>query len=118
METTPPEEMIYQTNVRCRPEHYAPPPSSLSLREEEDVGAAIWPPVEVRRCRFIASDDPPAALPPIRLVGDIRDPDRLLGIALVVEDRGRVPDAASLGREDPLREAPCGVPEARLLQRK
>ena len=98
--------------VRCIPNqherssrHYTPPPSSLSLREEDDEGGAIWPPVEVRRCRFIDMA-PPAALPPTLLVGDIDDAEKPLGIELVVEDRGRDEDAASLGREaPPLREA-------------
>ena len=73
--------------------------------------------MEVRRCRFIARD-PPAALPPIRLVGDSRDPVNPLGIALVVEDRGRVPEAANFGSEAPLRDALCGVPDARFLHEK
>ena len=91
--------------------YYTPTLSSLSLRDEE---VEIWGPAEVRRCRFMASE-PPAALPPIRLVGDSREPDSPLGIALVVEDRGRVPEAANLGRVAPLRDALCGVPDARFL---
>lgn len=70
----------------------------------------------MRRCRFIATD-PPAALPPIRLVGENRDEDALLGNPLVVEERGRFEDAAILGSEVfPLREALCGVPDARFLR--
>ena len=59
---------------------------------------------------------PAAALPPMRLVGESREPARPLGIALVVDERGRVPDAASLGRAAPLRDALCGVPDARFLR--
>ena len=89
--------------------------SSWSFREEEEV--EICGPAEVRRCRFIAID-PPAALPPMRLVGDSREPASALGIALVVEDRGRVPEAASLGSAAPLRDALCGVPDARFLSKE
>ena len=69
----------------------------------------IWALVDVRRCRFIASDPPappaapPAPAPPIRLVGDILN---ALGIELVVEDLGLPPVAASFGPvAPPLREA-------------
>ena len=102
----------YQRQQHRAREGYTPTlVSSLSLREEEEE---IWGPAEVRRWRFIASD-PPAALPPMRLVGDNREPDNPLGIALVVEDLGRVPEAANFGNEAPLREALCGVPDARFL---
>ena len=87
--------------------------SSLSFREDA-VDVIIWAPAEVRRCRFI--DPAAAALAPIRLVGDIRVPDSPPDIELVVDDRGRVDDAASFGNDDPpFRDALCGVPDARFL---
>ena len=87
--------------------------SSPSLREEEDD--IICAPAEVRRCRFIAPAA--AALGPMRLVGDRRDADTAAAdMPPVVDERGRVDDAASLGSEEPpFREALCGVPEARFL---
>ena len=106
--------MWYRT-TREHETHYTPDVSSLSFRDEPVTSA----PAEVRRCRFI---DPPAALPPIRLVGDIRDPALPAAapdIAPVVEERGRVDDAASFGSDEPpLREALWGVPDARFLRRK
>ena len=90
--------------------------SSLSFREDA-VDVIIWAPAEVRRCRFI--DPAAAALAPIRLVGDIRVPDSPPDIELVVDDRGRVDDAASFGNDDPpFRDALCGVPDARFLHKK
>ncbi len=101
----------YRKRKRNR-KHYTPVESPLSLREDEDnISAAA----EVRRCRFIATE-PPAALPPIRLVGDRREPESPLDIPPVVEDRGRVEDAANFGRDEPpFRELLCGVPDARFL---
>lgn len=91
--------------------NYTPTTSPLSLR---DAVGSTWPPVEVRRCRFMATE--PAALPPMRLVGEYREEDRPPGIPVVVDDRGRVEEAASFGRELlDLREALCGVPDARFL---
>lgn len=102
----------HTTHTHTRSTYYTPTLSALSLRDDEED---IWGPAEVRRCRFIASD-PPVALPPIRLVGDSREPDSPLGIALVVDDRGRVPEAASLGSDaPPFRDPLCGVPDARFL---
>ena len=62
--------------------------------------------LDVRRWRFIESG-PPAALPPILLVGDMRVPETLFELELVVDDLGREDDEASLGRlaDAPLREA-------------
>lgn len=80
---------------------------------EEDEGCN---PLEVRRCRFIASVAPlPGDDPiPTRLPGDPGSP---VGILLVVLDRGRVDDEASLGRLLPavLRTGPFGAPEVRFL---
>ena len=88
--------------------------SSLSLREADDETKG---PAEVRRCRFIEPAD--AALAPMRLVDDKRVADTPPDTELVVEDRGRVDDAASLGREEPpFREALCGVPDARFLAKR
>jgi hypothetical protein len=86
---------------------------------EEDEGCN---PLEVRRCRFIASvaplpeDDPT----PTRLPGAMRDPGSPVGILLVVLDRGRVDDEASLGRLllAVLRTGPFGAPEVRFLNMK
>ena len=65
--------------------------------------------MEVRRCRFIDSDDEAT---PIRLAGDSRVFD---GIELVVEARGRF-WAAIFGRPELFfLDDPCGVPEARFL---
>lgn len=66
-------------------------------------------PLEVRLWRFIAIEP----VPP----GAIRAPASPVGMLLVVFDRGRAADAASLGRPDPpLREGPLGAPDARFLQ--
>ena len=56
----------------------------------------------------------PVAFPPIRLVGENRDDPP--GKPLVVDERGRVEEAASFGNDEfVFREALCGVPDARFL---
>ena len=78
--------------------------------------ADVAPPVEIRRCRFIAREAPEAGPPPNRFVGENRDEGELLGNPEVVEDRGRVEEAAVLGNEAfPFLEALWGVPDARFL---
>jgi hypothetical protein len=72
--------------------------SSLSFRV---VVVSPGAPVEMRRCRFMESDPPAAALPPTRLVGENRDEDALLGRPVVVEDRGLVDEAAIFGSAAP-----------------
>ena len=87
------------------------------MREDVEFDETICAPADVRRCRFI--DPAAAALAPIRLVGDRRVVELPPGAAPVVDDRGRVEDAASLGREEPpFREALCGVPDARFLNKQ
>ena len=94
--------------------HYTAAAVASSLSFRDDVDVIICAPAEVRRCRFI--DPAAAALAPIRLVGDIRVPDSPADIELVVDDRGRVEDAASFGSDEPpFRDALCGVPDARFL---
>lgn len=101
---------MFSTNIQ-EDEDYTPTASPLSFR---DVDGSICAPVDVRRCRFMASE--PAALPPTRPVGENRELMRLPGTPVVVELRGRVDEAASLGNaEFDLREALCGVPDARFL---
>jgi len=85
-----------------------------SLRVE-DEGCK---PLEVRRCRFIASVAPPPGDDPIpiRFPGVMRDPASPVGILLVVLDRGRADNEASLGRLlAALRTGPFDAPEVRFL---
>lgn len=85
-------------------------PSSPGLRPDD---VCIDTLVEVRLWRFM---DTLAAPAPIRALGDIREPCRPIGIELVVAARGRLADEEILGSPaPPLRDAPCGVPEARFL---
>lgn len=92
-------------------DNHTPSPSPLSFRDDD---GSICAPAEVRLCRFMASE--PAALPPIRLVGENREDDNPPGRPVVVDDRGRVAEAASFGStEFALREALWGVPDARFL---
>ena len=87
------------------------------MRDDVEFDETICAPADVRRCRFI--DPAAAALAPMRLVGDKRVAEVPPGVPVVVDDRGRVEDAASLGREEPpFREALCGVPDARFLDRQ
>jgi hypothetical protein len=59
------------------------------------------------------------ALPPIRLPGDNREPGRASGVLLVVDERGRVEDEASLGSTELFLRVPeFGAPEARFLKDK
>ena len=70
-------------------------------------------PVDVRRCRFIASAPAVAPLSSMRLPGDSFVP---VYIFPVVDERGRVEEEAIFGKPDvPLRDVPFGVPEARFL---
>ena len=75
------------------------------------------PSADVRLCRLRAKD-PTAALAPIRLPGDNREPGRARGVLLVVDERGRVEDEASLGSTEFLRAPALGAPEARFLKDK
>ena len=60
-----------------------------------------------------------AALAPIRLPGDSREPGRARGVLLVVDERGRFEDETSFGRPGLLLRAPeFGAPEARFLKDK
>jgi hypothetical protein len=59
-----------------------------------------------------------AAPAPIRLPGDNREPGRARGVLLVVDERGRVEDEASLGSTEFLRAPALGAPEARFLKDK
>jgi hypothetical protein len=74
--------------------------------------------VDVRLCRLRAKDPATAAPGPIRLPGDSRDPGRAIGVLLVVDERGRVEDEASLGSTEFLRAPTLGAPEARFLRDK
>jgi hypothetical protein len=76
------------------------------------------PSVDVRLCRFRAKDPATAAPAPIRLPGDNREPGRARGVLLVVDERGRVEDEASLGSTEFLRAPALGAPEARFLKDK
>ena len=76
------------------------------------------PSADVRLCRLRAKDPATAAPAPIRLPGDNREPGRARGVLLVVDDRGRVEDEASLGSTEFLRAPALGAPEARFLKDK
>jgi len=100
--------------TRQRPSHgvkheitHVPAPSA-SLRTK-----APGPSVDVRLCRLRAKDPATAAPAPIRLPGDNREPGRASGVLLVVDERGRVEDEASLGSTELLRAPALGAPEAR-----
>lgn len=89
---------------------HGPTPSSPGLRPDVCIDTLA----EVRLWRFM--DTLFAAPAPIRALGDIRDPCRPIGIELVVAARGRLADEDILGSPPPpLRDVPCGVPEARFL---
>ena len=91
---------------------YAPAPSA-SLRTK-----APGPSVDVRLCRLRAKGPGTTAPAPIRLPGDNREPGRASGVLLVVDERGRVEDEASLGSTEFLRAPALGAPEARFLRDK
>ena len=92
-------------------QYHEPMPSSPGLRPDD---ACIDTLVEVRLWRFM--DTLLAAPAPTRVLGDSREPCRPIGIELVVAARGRLADEEILGSPaPPLRDAPCGVPEARFL---
>jgi hypothetical protein len=74
--------------------------------------------VDVRLCRLRAKDPATAAPAPIRLPGDNREPGRASGVLLVVDERGRIEDEASLGSTEFLRAPALGAPEARFLRDK
>jgi hypothetical protein len=109
-----------QWKARWRPSHgvnhestHVPAPSA-SLRTR-----APGPPVEDRLCLLRARDPGIVALPPIRLPGDNREPGRASGVLLVVDERGRVEDEASLGSTELFLRVPeFGAPEARFLKDK
>jgi hypothetical protein len=55
----------------------------------------------------------------MRLPGDNREPGRASGVLLVVEERGRVDDEASLGSTELFLRVPeFGAPDARFLKDK
>jgi hypothetical protein len=89
------------------------PAPSASLRTK-DPGTSV----DVRLCRLRAKDPATAAPAPIRLPGDNREPGRASGVLLVVDERGRVEDDASLGSTEFLREPALGAFEARFLRDK
>jgi hypothetical protein len=89
------------------------PVPSASLRTK-----VPGPSVDVRLCRLRAKDPATAAPAPIRLPGDNREPGRARGVLLVVDERGRVEDEASLGSTEFLRAPALGAPEARFLKDK
>jgi len=105
-----------QMEAQQRPSHgvrhemkftHAPAPSA-SLRTK-----APGPSVDVRLCRLRAKGPGTPAPAPIRLPGDNREPGRASGVLLVVDERGRVEDEASLGSTEFLRAPALGAPEAR-----
>jgi len=70
--------------------------------------------VEDRLCLLRARGAGITAPPPIRLPGDNREPGRASGVLLVVDERGRVEDEASLGSTELFLRVPeFGAPEAR-----
>ena len=92
---------------------YVPAPSASLRTKVPD------PPVDVRLCRLRARDPGTAALGPIRLPGDKREPGRASGVLLVVDERGRVEDEASFGSTQLFLRVPeLGAPEARFLKDK
>jgi hypothetical protein len=76
------------------------------------------PSAEVRLWRLRAKDPATVAPAPIRLPGDKREPGGARGVLLVVDERGRVEEEASLGSTEFLRAPALGAPEARFLKDK
>jgi hypothetical protein len=89
------------------------PVPSATLRTKVPGSSA-----DVRLCRLRAKVPAMAAPAPIRLPGDNREPGRARGVLLVVDERGRVEDEASLGSTEFLRAPALGAPEARFLKDK